>query len=67
MSRRKEVVSGQNFRRIGAGGGVWQVTGIRKDALGTPHAMLCRLDDPNTLKTLSVTTLLDNSQFEPID
>ncbi|HRJ60264.1 MAG TPA: hypothetical protein PKZ97_00020 [Azospirillaceae bacterium] len=67
MSRRREVASGQMFRRVGAGGGVWEVAAIRKDGMGTPHAMLRRIDDPNTLKTLSVTTLLDNSQFEPAD
>ena len=67
MSRRREVASGQTYRRVGAGGGVWEVAGVRKDGMGTPHAMLRRIDDPNTLKTLSVATLLDSTQFEPVD
>lgn len=65
MSKRKEVVTGQAFRRLGGGGGLWRVLSIRKDGLGTPHATLQRADDHNTLKTLSVSTLLDNSQFVP--
>lgn len=67
MSRRKEIVSGQIFRRIGGGGGVWRVLAVRKDGSGAPHAMMCRDDDPNTLKTLSIYALQDGSQFQPLE
>lgn len=67
MSRRKEIVAGQTFRRLGGGGGLWLVLAVRKDGMGTPHATLQKADDHNTLKTLSVSTLLDSSQFQPAD
>jgi hypothetical protein len=67
MAKRKDVVAGQSYRRIGGGGGVWQVISIGKDSMGMVHAKLRREDDPNTLKTLCVSTVLDREQFEPLD
>lgn len=67
MARRREISPGQVFRRIGGGGGVWCVTAVRKDGMGTAHATMCRQDDPQTLKTLSVLTVLDTTQFEALD
>jgi hypothetical protein len=52
------------FRRLGPGGGVWQVVHIRKDAVGMFHAQMQRADDPKTLKTLATAALLDTTQFE---
>lgn len=64
MRRKREVVEGQIYRKLGPSGGFWQVVAIRKDGMGTQHAQLKRTDDPKTLKTLSVMALLDNQQFE---
>ncbi len=64
MRRKREVIEGQIYRKLGPSGGFWQVVAIRKDGMGTQHAQLKRTDDPKTLKTLSVTALLDNQQFE---
>ena len=64
MRRKREVVEGQMFRKLGPGGGIWEVVAIRKDGLGTQHAQMKRADDPKTLKTLAVAALLDPSQFE---
>ncbi|WP_377005517.1 hypothetical protein [Azospirillum griseum] len=64
MRRKREVVEGQIYRKVGPSGGFWQVVAIRKDAMGTRHAQLMRTDDPKTLKTLSVAAILDNQQFE---
>lgn len=64
MRRKREIVEGQMFRKLGPGGGVWEVVAIRKDGMGTQHAQMKRADDPHTLKTLAVVTLLDPHQFE---
>lgn len=66
MRRKREILEGQMFRKLGAGGGVWEVIAVRKDGMGTQHAQMKRSDDPKTLKTLSVTTLLDPHEFEPV-
>jgi hypothetical protein len=64
MSRKREIVEGQMFRRLGSGGGVWQVVSVRRDAIGLAHAQMKRADDPSTLKTLALVALLDPVQFE---
>lgn len=67
MRRKREISEGQLLRKLGPGGGVWQVVAVRKDGLGTQHAQMVRADDPKTLKTLAVSTLLDPHQFEWLD
>jgi hypothetical protein len=42
------------------------VVAVRKDGMGAMHAQMKRSDDPKTLKTLSVVTLLDPEQFERV-
>lgn len=64
MRRKREVVEGHMFRKLGPGGGVWEVVAVRKDGMGTQHAQMKRTDDPRTLKTLSVAALLDPHEFE---
>lgn len=66
MRRRREVVEGQLFRKLGPGNGIWEVIAVRKDGLGTQHAQMKRTDDPKTLKTLAVATLLDPQEFEVV-
>ena len=66
MRRKREVVEGQVYRKLGPGGGTWEVIAIRKDGMGTQHAQMRRMDDPKTLKTLSVTTLLNAQEFEAV-
>ena len=64
MGRKREVVEGQIYRKLSPSGGYWEVIAIRKDGMGTQHAQMKRTDDPKTLKTLSVATLLDPHEFE---
>lgn len=66
MRRKRDIVEGQLFRRVGSGGGIWEVIAVRKDGMGTQHAQMKRSDDPKTLKTLSVAALLDPHEFEPL-
>lgn len=65
--RRHEIVEGQKYRKRGSGGGTWEVVALRKDGLGTLHVQMKRSDDPKTLKTLALATLLDPEQFEQVD
>jgi hypothetical protein len=64
MRRKREIVEGQMYRKLGPGGGIWEVIALRKDGMGTMHAQMKRMDDPKTLKTLSVSALLDANEFE---
>ena len=64
MSRKREITEGQMFRRLGPGGGVWQVVTVRRDGVGMAHAQMFRADDPKTLKTLAIAALQDPAQFE---
>ncbi|MEI8395555.1 MAG: hypothetical protein WCF85_12515 [Rhodospirillaceae bacterium] len=64
MSRKCDITEGQIFRRLGPGGGLWQVMTVRRDGVGMPHAQMQRADDPKTLKTLAIAALQDASQFE---
>lgn len=66
MRRKREVMEGQMYRKLGPGGGIWEVVAVRKDGMGTQHAQMKRMDDPKTLKTLSVAALLDSQQFEAV-
>ncbi|WP_207457786.1 hypothetical protein [Azospirillum sp. SYSU D00513] len=66
MRRKREVVEGQMYRKLGPGGGVWEVIAVRKDGMGTQHAQMRRTDDPKTLKTLSVAALLNAQEFETV-
>ncbi|HYD29972.1 MAG TPA: hypothetical protein VEB64_03840 [Azospirillaceae bacterium] len=67
MRRKREIIAGQQFRKLGPGGGIWEIVSIRKDGLGAAHAQMRRFDDPKTLKTLAIGTLLDPSQFESLE
>lgn len=65
--RKREIAEGQKYRKLGPGGGIWEVVAIRKDGMGASHAQLKRTDDPKTLKTLSLAALADPDQFEPVE
>ena len=68
MRRRlREVTEGQWFRKIGPGGGVWEVVSMRRDARGAMHAQIRRADDRTSYKTLSTFALLDNRAYEPVE
>lgn len=66
MRRRKEILEGQRYRKIGRVGTTWEVIAIRRDPLGNVHAQLCRTDDPLTLKTLSSAALCDPELYERV-
>jgi len=66
MRRKREIVEGQRFRKLGPAGAVWEVVAVRRDGLGAVHAQLKRIDDPLSLKTLAVAALLDSNQFERV-
>ena len=67
MRKKREIVEGQKYRRLGPGGGIWEVVALRKDGMGAVHAQMKRADDPKTLKTLAVAALMDPEQFERLD
>ncbi|WP_207478434.1 hypothetical protein [Arenibaculum pallidiluteum] len=64
---KRDIVEGQKYRRLGPGGGVWEVVALRKDGMGAVHAQMKRADDPKTLKTLAIAALLDPEQFERLE
>jgi hypothetical protein len=65
--KKRDVVEGQQYRKLGPGGGVWEVVALRKDGMGAVHAQMKRADDPKTLKTLSIAALSDPEQFERLE
>ncbi|MEI6985138.1 MAG: hypothetical protein WCK65_03335 [Rhodospirillaceae bacterium] len=64
MSRKYEITEGQMFRKLGPGGGIWQVVTVRRDGVGMAHAQMQRADDHKTLKTLATVALQDPALFE---
>ncbi len=65
--KKRDIVEGQKYRKLGPGGGIWEVVALRKDGMGAIHAQMKRADDPKTLKTLSVAALMDPEQFERME
>lgn len=63
IRRRREIVLGQRYRKLGFGAILWEVVGTSVDALGHAHVRLRRVGDPRTLKTLAVTVLEDPNQY----
>jgi hypothetical protein len=49
MRRKREILEGQRYRKLGPGGSVWEIVAIRKDVMGATHAQMKRADDPKTL------------------
>lgn len=65
--KKRDIAEGQKYRKLGPGGGVWEVVALRKDGMGAIHAQMRRADDPKTLKTLAIAALMDPEQFERLD
>jgi hypothetical protein len=65
--KKRDIAEGQKYRKLGPGGGVWEVVALRKDGMGAVHAQMRRADDPKTLKTLAIAALMDPEQFERLD
>ena len=60
---RVEVRRGQRFCNADAPVIVWEVTDVRNDGAGLPHARLARVGEPKTLKTISCSALRDPRLF----
>lgn len=65
--KKRDIAEGQKYRKLGPGGGVWEVVALRKDGMGAVHAQMRRADDPKTLKTLAIAALMDPEQFERLE
>lgn len=64
MARRREVLSGQRYLPVESSV-VWEVRELSLDAAGIQHARLVRLDDPTTVKMISVSALRDPRLYRP--
>ncbi|WP_404326783.1 hypothetical protein [Aerophototrophica crusticola] len=64
IRRRREIIPGQRYRKLGFGAMLWEVVGLSEDALGNTHVRLRQVGDPRTLKTLAASVLDDPSQFQ---
>ncbi len=62
--RRPEELVGRRFEH---GTVVWEVARISSVPNIMPHVELLKVDDPTERKTISVSALLDDNDFVPID
>ena len=68
MQRRaRDIIEGQRYRKIGAGGGLWEVIAIGSDASGAMHARMQSIDEPKTFRTFAIGALADPRSFYAID
>jgi hypothetical protein len=68
MQRRaREIAPGQRYRKIGPGGGIWEVVAVRTDASGATHARLRSIDDAKSFRTFAIGALADHRNFQPVD
>ncbi len=62
--RRPEGLVGQRFEH---GGVVWEVGRISSVSDTVPHVEIFKVEDPTERKLISVSALLDDNDFVPID
>ncbi len=68
MQRRtREIVQGQRYRKIGAGGGMWEVVAVRADESGAIHARMRSIDEPKTFRTFAIGALADTRNFHVVE
>ena len=68
MQRRaREIVQGQRYRKIGAGGGMWEVVAVRTDASGATHARMLSIEEPTTFRTFAIGALSDTRNFHIVE
>jgi hypothetical protein len=68
MQRRtREIVQGQRYRKIGAGGGLWEVVAVRTDASGAIHARMQSIEEPKTFRTFAIGALADMRNFHIVE
>ena len=58
------VKVGQRYVKVDAGGAAWEVVGIFAGPLGVPHVRIANLDEPDTLRAVSVSTLVDRNRYQ---
>jgi hypothetical protein len=61
-----DIRKGQRFCNADASFIVWVVDGLLEDSAGVPHVRLRRVNDPNTVKTLSIAALRDGRLYRPV-
>jgi len=60
------VKVGQRYVKVDAGGIAWQVVSIFAGPLGVPHVRIANVEEPDTLRAVSVSTLLERSRYRPV-
>lgn len=64
FGRRVEVLPGQIYRKMDSTGYLFEVIGLKSDAMGALHVHLRRKDEPSTRRTLASSIILDPNEFE---
>jgi hypothetical protein len=63
--RAREIAVGQRYRKVGPGGGLWEVVAVRTDASGSVHAHLQSIEEPKSFRTFAIGALADTRNFQP--
>jgi hypothetical protein len=58
------VKVGQRYVKVDAGGAAWEVVGIFAGPLGVPHVRIANLEEPDTLRAVSVSALVDRHRYQ---
>ena len=58
------VKVGQRYVKVDAGGAAWEVVGIFAGPLGVPHVRIANLEEPDTLRAVSVSALVDRNRYQ---
>ncbi|MFI5020119.1 MAG: hypothetical protein ACHQRJ_00520 [Alphaproteobacteria bacterium] len=58
------VKVGQRYVKVDAGGAAWEVVGIFAGPLGVPHVRIANLQEPDTLRAVSVSALVDRNRYQ---
>ncbi len=68
MKRRiREILPGQRYRKVGPGGGTWEVVAVRADASGATHARMCAVEDGKSFRTFATGVLVDPRSFQLVE
>ena len=58
------VKVGQRYVKVDAGGAAWEVVAIFAGPLGVPHVRIANLEEPDTLRAVSVSALVDRNRYQ---
>lgn len=60
------VAVGQRYIKIDAGPGAWEVVSIFAGPQDVSHARIASLEEPDTVRTVSIAVLTDRNRYRPI-